>query len=95
VRKLYQRRLIRLQDERETALELVSFVHDNWYSQSFFNEAAFRGRTLADVTRLAENLDTTFTTALFAAFEGILREHNEPAPFWLPCPGECRGRFSD
>jgi len=75
VSKIYQRRLIRLQDERETALELVSFVHDNWYTKSFFNEAAFRGRTLAEIARLAESLETTFITALFAAFEGILREH--------------------
>ena len=73
--ELYQRRLIRLQDERETALELVSFVHDNWCSKSFFNEAAFQGRTLAEVARLAESLDTTYTTALFATFEGMLREH--------------------
>jgi len=75
VSKIYQRKLARVQDERDTAEETVAYARDNWYTKSLFNEAGFDGRTLDSILQLAESLDAIFTIRLFAVFEGMLREH--------------------
>lgn len=74
--KIYQRKLQRVQDERDTAQEAVAYVRDNWYAKSIFNESGFiKGRTVDEIAQLAKSLDTIFTIRLFAAFEGMLRQH--------------------
>jgi len=74
--KFYQRSLQRVQDERDTAIEIVAYVRNNWYSKSLFDEAGFQlGRSLNDTIQLGENLDAIFIIRLFATFEGILKEH--------------------
>lgn len=74
--RVYQRMLARVQDERDVAEEAVAYVRDNWYAKSIFDEAGFiEGRTLHEILQLAESLDTIFTIRLFAAFEGMLRQH--------------------
>jgi len=76
VSRVYQRTLARVQDERDVAEEVTAYVRDNWYSKSIFDEAGFiEGATLHSVLQLLDTLDTIFTTRLFAAFEGILRQH--------------------
>lgn len=74
--KVYQRTLVRVQDERDVAEEVAAYVRDNWYSKSIFDEPGFiEGATLHSVLQLLSTLDTIFTIRLFAAFEGILRQH--------------------
>ena len=74
--RIYQRKLAGVQDERDVAEEAVAYVRDNWYSKSIFDEAGFiEGRTLHEIMQLVESLDTIFTIRLFAAFEGMLRQH--------------------
>jgi hypothetical protein len=55
VSKIYQRKLARVQDERDTAEETVAYARDNWYTKSLFNEAGFDGRTLDGILQLAES----------------------------------------
>lgn len=74
--KIYKNKLQRVQEEQDTAQEAVAYIRNNWYAKSIFNEAGFiEGRTLDEISQLAESLDTIFTIRLFAAFEGMLQEH--------------------
>ncbi len=73
--EVYRRRLVRIREERDTAQAVVAYVRGHWYSTSIFDEAGFEVFSREQITSLAENLDTIFLTALFAAFAGILREH--------------------
>ena len=74
--EIYRRRLIRIQDERDAAQDALAYIQENWHKNSIFNEKRFvEGSSLHDVTHLAENLDAIFLIRLFAAFEGMLRQH--------------------
>ncbi len=77
--EVYRRRLVRIREERDTAQEVVAYVRSQWCSDSIFDVAGFETINREKVISLAENIDTIFLTALFAAFfaafEGMLREH--------------------
>ena len=73
--EVYRRKLVRIREERDTAQAVVAYVRSHWYSASLFDKAGFKAINREKVISLAENIDTIFLTALFAAFEGMLREH--------------------
>jgi len=55
--------------------ERLVYVQENWYNHSLFNEKRFEGSSRSAVVQIAADLDAVFMIRLFAAFEGILRQH--------------------
>ena len=92
--RVYQRKLAGVQDERDVAEEAAAYVRDNWYSKSIFDEAGFiEGRTLNEILQLIKSLDTIFTIRLFAAFEGMLRQHMRQYHPKPPVPEDAGAAF--
>jgi hypothetical protein len=75
VSDLYVRRLGRIREEYQAAAGALAYVSVYWRTHNIFNFRALEVSSLEDVRRAADDLETTFLIRLFAAFEGILKEH--------------------
>lgn len=78
----YVRRLDRIREEYLAASGALAYVSAFWHAHNVFNFPALEVVGIEDVRRAAGDLEATYFIRLFAAFEGVLKEHlakNHPA----------------
>lgn len=72
---VYIRRLKDIGDEFIATRGALAYVGRNWQKHSLYNDTDLQAVGPQDVLNAAANIERTFIIRLFAAFEGMLKDH--------------------
>ena len=72
---IYINRIRRIKDEFVAAQGALAYVARNWQKQAIFNDDELEAVGPQDIKNAADNMEATFIIRVFAAFEGMLKEH--------------------
>ena len=73
--RVYSDRLKSIGAEFAAAKSTLEYAALNWHKQALYAEPGLQLIGPQDIINAAANLEATFIIRLFAAFEGILKEH--------------------
>lgn len=72
---VYIRNIRRIGREYEAARGALAYTERNWQKMALFNDSELEHVGPQDLRNAVNNLEATFIIRIFAAYEGMLKEH--------------------